>query len=91
MGHRDRCTLLINSTGIKGEGEGEWKARKHGDPKYRILREVHLGIDDQTLDIQAVDFTNRIIGGCDPRKPSLIAVPRLSGTISDRWRSGPTA
>jgi len=28
--------LLIDSTGIKTEGEGEWNARKHGGPKRRI-------------------------------------------------------
>jgi len=30
--------LLIDSTGIKaeGEGEGEWNARKHGDSKRSI-------------------------------------------------------
>ena len=25
--------LLIDSTGVKAEGEGEWNARKHGGPK----------------------------------------------------------
>lgn len=28
--------LLIDSTGIKVEGEGEWNARKHGGPKRRV-------------------------------------------------------
>jgi hypothetical protein len=28
--------LLIDSTGIKVEGEGEWHARKHGGPKRRV-------------------------------------------------------
>jgi len=28
--------LLIDSTGIKAEGEGEWHARKHGGPKRRL-------------------------------------------------------
>jgi hypothetical protein len=27
--------LLIDSTGIKVEGEGEWHVRKHGSPKRR--------------------------------------------------------
>jgi len=44
--------LLIDSTGIKVEGEGEWNARKHGGPKRRVWRKVHLGIDEQTLEIQ---------------------------------------
>ncbi len=38
--------LLIDSTGIKVEGEGEWHAREHGDPKRRVWRKIHLGIDE---------------------------------------------
>ena len=49
--------LLIYSTGIKVEGEGEWNARKHGGPKRRVWRKVHLGIDEQTLEIRAVEVT----------------------------------
>ena len=40
--------LLIESTGIKSEGEGEWNARKHGGPKRRIWRKIHIGIDAET-------------------------------------------
>ena len=29
--------LLIDSTGIKVEGEGEWNARKHGGSKRRVM------------------------------------------------------
>ena len=43
--------LLIDSTGIKAEGEGEWNARKHGGPKRRLWRKIHIGIDEQTLEI----------------------------------------
>ena len=32
-GSKGPLHLLIDSTGIKVEGEGEWHARKHGDPK----------------------------------------------------------
>lgn len=35
------------STGIKAEGEGEWNARKHGGPKRRLWRKIHIGIDDE--------------------------------------------
>ena len=34
--------LLIDSTGIKAEGEGEWFAKKHGPSKPRQWRKVHL-------------------------------------------------
>ncbi len=46
--------LLIDSTGINSEGEGEWNARKHGGPKRRIWRKIHIGIDEETLEIRAV-------------------------------------
>ena len=45
--------LLIDSTGIKVEGEGEWNARKHGGAKRRVWRKIHIGIDEKTLEIRA--------------------------------------
>jgi hypothetical protein len=35
-GSRGPLHFLIDSTGIKAEGEGEWNARKHGGPKRRL-------------------------------------------------------
>ena len=43
--------------GIKAEGEGEWTARKHGGPKKRLWRKLHLGMDEETLEIRAVGVT----------------------------------
>lgn len=37
--------LLVDSTGLKLFGEGEWKVRKHGYAKRRSWRKVHLGMD----------------------------------------------
>ena len=41
--------LLIDSTGIKAEDEGEWKDRKHGGLKRRLWRKIHISIDDGHL------------------------------------------
>jgi hypothetical protein len=35
--------LLVDSTGIKVEGEGEWNARKHGGAKRWVWRKIHIG------------------------------------------------
>ena len=35
--------LLIDSTGVKAEGDGEWLAKKYGPSKPRDWRKVHLG------------------------------------------------
>ncbi len=63
--------LLIDSTGIKVEGEGEWHARKHGGPKRRVWRKIHLGIDEETLEIRAVEVTTSNVGDA-PMLPDLL-------------------
>lgn len=63
--------LLIDSTGIKSEGEGEWNARKHGGPKRRIWRKIHIGIDEETLEVRAVEVTTSNVGDA-PMLPELL-------------------
>jgi hypothetical protein len=63
--------LLIDSTGIKVEGEGEWNARKHGGERRRVWRKVHLGIDEQTLEVRAIEVTTSDIGDA-PMLPELL-------------------
>ena len=63
--------LLIDSTGIKAEGEGEWNARKHGGSKRRVWRKIHIGIDEETLEVRAVEVTGSNIGGA-PMLPELL-------------------
>ena len=67
--------LLIDSTGIKVEGEGEWNARKHGGPKRRVWRNIHLGIDEQTLEIRAVELTSSGIGDASMLPELLDQIP----------------
>ena len=49
-----RLPLLVDSTGIKFLGEGEWKCKKHGSERRRQWRKLHIGIDAKTLQIRAV-------------------------------------
>ena len=49
--------LVLDSTGLKVYGEGEWKVRKHGYSKRRTWRKLHLAIDAETHEIQAVMVT----------------------------------
>lgn len=49
--------LLVDSTGIKFLGDGEWQARKHGVQGRRQWRKVHLVMDTATSDIRALEFT----------------------------------
>ncbi len=53
----DGLHLLMDSTGMKFLGEGEWKRKKHGPEYRRQWRKIHIGIDAKTLQIRAVQLT----------------------------------
>ena len=63
--------LLVDSTGIKFLGDGEWQARKHGVQRRRQWRKVHLAMDTATSDIRAVEFTSSREGD-SPVLPELL-------------------
>lgn len=63
--------LLVDSTGIKFLGDGEWLARKHGTHRRRQYRKVHLAMDTATGDIRAVEFTSSRHGD-SPVLPDLL-------------------
>ena len=64
--------LLIDSTGIRFRGDGEWLSRKHGATRRREWRKVHLAMDTTTGDIRAVEFTSSRQGD-SPILPELLA------------------
>ncbi|SNT13165.1 Transposase DDE domain-containing protein [Antarctobacter heliothermus] len=70
-GSHGPLNLLIDSTGIKAEGEGEWNARKHGGTKRRLWRKIHIGVDEQTLEIRAIEITGSNVGDA-PMLPELL-------------------
>ena len=63
--------LLVDSTGIKMLGEGEWKTKKHGADYRRQWRKIHLGIDAATLEIRAIEVTDNATGDA-PMLPCLL-------------------
>jgi IS5 family transposase len=57
--------LVVDSTGLKLYGEGEWKVRLHGWAKHRTWRKLHLGIDATTQQVSAALITRRDV--VDPK------------------------
>ena len=51
--------MVIDTTGLKVFGAGEWYVRKHGmgRGRRRSWRKLHLGVDEETKEIVAVDLT----------------------------------
>lgn len=49
--------IVVDSTGLKIYGEGEWKVRKHGSSKRRRWIKVHLAVDANEKDVVGVEVT----------------------------------
>jgi len=59
-----RLHLVIDSTGLKLHGEGEWKVKKHGQEKRRRWVKLHLGIDERNQTIEASLITADNVNDC---------------------------
>ena len=68
--------LLVESTGLKIYGEGEWLDQKHGIRSRRRWRKLHLGVDADTLEIVAAELTPDDVG-------DVSEVPELLDQIED--------
>jgi len=53
----DPIHILVDSTGLKVCGSGEWQETKHGLQKRKEWRKLHLAIDEKTGDIVASELT----------------------------------
>jgi len=53
--------IVMDSTGLKIYGEGEWKVRMHGVSKRRTWRKLHVGANPEDGEIQAVLLTENSI------------------------------
>lgn len=60
--HRGPIDVVVDSTGLKVFGEGEWKTRKHGISKRRTWRKLHLAVNPETHEIEAETLTEN---SCD--------------------------
>lgn len=55
--HRGAIDIVVDSTGLKVYGEGEWKTRTHGKSKRRTWRKLHLAVNPDTQEIVASVLT----------------------------------
>ena len=62
VGREEPLHLLVDSTGLKIYGEGEWLDQKRGIRSPRRWRKLHLGVDADTHEIVAVELTPDDVG-----------------------------
>lgn len=79
-----RLNVVMDSTGLKVYGEGEWKVRKHGYSKHRTWRKLHLGGNPDNGEILAVVLTGNNISDDAVVKEMLMQIePALLACAAD--------
>jgi hypothetical protein len=63
--------IVMDSTGLKVFGEGEWKVRTHGKSKRRTWRKLHIGADPKSGEIEAVALTENSVDDAKMAEPLL--------------------
>jgi hypothetical protein len=81
---------VIDSTGLKIYGEGEWKVRQHGWTRHRRWLRLHLAVDAATGELRSLGASTNDVS--DPEMlPSMLAAERaplrqVTGDgIYDQW------
>lgn len=72
--------LVIDSTGLKIFGEGEWKMRTHGKQKRRTWRKYHISVNPATHEVTAIELTEANIHDCT-MLPALLATQKNVGKV----------
>ena len=63
--------LLVDSTGLKLCGAGEWLIEKHGTKRRRSWRKLHIGVDASTGEIVAATLTTKDVDDASEVGPLL--------------------
>ena len=71
--------LLVDSTGLKLCGAGEWLLEKHGTKTRRSWRTLHLGVDGDTGQIVAATLTPKDIDDASQDDPLL---DQITGAVA---------
>jgi hypothetical protein len=76
--------LLVDSTGVKLSGPGEWLVEKHGTQRRRAWRKLHLGVDAKTGTVVASTLTSKEVDDAAELGPLLDQIDEpLTAVIAD--------
>ena len=80
--------ILVDSSGLKIYGEGEWLQEKHGAKSRRRWRKLHIALDAETHQMMAIELTTDEVG--DPTVPFLICSRKPKAKSPRSRRMAPT-
>jgi hypothetical protein len=88
---RGHVDVVLDGTGLKVFGDGEWKVRQHGPSKRRTWRKLHLAVDPETQEIVAEVLTTNAGHDADQAETLLEATPGKIRAVTadgayDKWK-----
>lgn len=83
--------VVVDSTGVKVYGEGEWKVRMHGWGKHRTWKKLHIGVDEKTKEILMGEVTGNDTTDGEVLETILDGIPEDIDQVSadgayDKWK-----
>jgi hypothetical protein len=73
--------VLIDATGIKVYGEGEWKVKMHGASKRRKWIKLHIAVDEKTQEIIHLEVTHGHEADCKIGPKIIDNLPKSVDTV----------
>ncbi len=74
--------IVVDSSGLKIYGEGEWKVRTHGASKRRTWRKMHLGIELKSQKVVAAALSTNDVADDEVLPDLLEPVVKLTSPTS---------
>jgi hypothetical protein len=66
--------VVLDSSGLKVYGEGEWKVRQHGWSQRRTWRKMHLSVDVTSGEVQAAMLSSAGVSDAEMVEPMLAQI-----------------
>jgi hypothetical protein len=74
--------LVLDSSGLKVYGEGEWKVRQHGWSKRRTWRKFHLSVDTDSGEVQAAMLSSAGVTDAEMVEPMLAQIEQPIASVA---------
>ncbi len=71
---RGSLQVVMDGSGLKVYGEGEWKVRQHGWSKRRTWRKLHLSVDVTSGEVQAAMLSTAGVSDAEMVEPMLAQI-----------------
>lgn len=76
LSRRRPSHILIDASGVKVVGEGEWKVKVHGAGRRRKWLKLHIAVDEKTQEIVVSRATSSSVGDSKMAKDLIDHCPR---------------